>query len=92
VTGPTGALFSHAIESRRTAVGFVVESDPRFPDPEAARRVLDGGIAPLSGVDVPTDDLVDRAEEIRDAKERLAKRMSDADEESSQAKPLGMFQ
>jgi uncharacterized protein len=92
VTGPTGALLNHAIESRRTVVGFVVESDPQFPDPEAARRILDGGIGPLTGVDVPTDDLVDRAEEIRNAKERLAKRMSDADEESTQAKPLGMFQ
>ncbi|MFC6724613.1 PAC2 family protein, partial [Halobium palmae] len=72
--------------------GLVVESDPQFPDPEAARVVITDGIGPLTGVDVPTDDLVEHAEEIRDAKERLAARMREADEESTQARPLGMYQ
>jgi uncharacterized protein len=92
VSGPTGALLNHAVESGRSAVGLVVESDPRFPDPEAARIVIRDGVEPLAGVEVGTDDLVDRAEEIRDAKERLAKRMQEAGEESTQARPLGMYQ
>ena len=92
VSGPTGVLLGDAVESGRTAVGLVVESDPRFPDPEAARVLIKGGIEPLAGVDVPIDHLVERAEQIRDAKERLAKRMQDAGDESTQARPIGMYQ
>jgi uncharacterized protein len=92
VSGPTGVLLNDAVESGRTAVGLVVESDPRFPDPEAARVLIKEGIEPLTDVDVPVDHLVERAEQIRSAKERLAKRMQDAGEESTQARPLGMYQ
>jgi uncharacterized protein len=91
ISGPTGALLSHAIETGRTAVGLVVESDPQFPDPAAARVLIRDGIAPLADVDVPTDDLVEHAEEIRAAKERLAERMREA-EESTEAQPLRMYQ
>lgn len=92
VSGPTGALMNDAVEHGRAAVGLVVESDPRFPDPEAARVLIRDGIEPLADVDVGTDSLVERAEEIRAAKERLAKRMQEAGEESTQARPLGMYQ
>ncbi|MFC6825432.1 proteasome assembly chaperone family protein [Halopelagius fulvigenes] len=92
VSGPTGALLNDAVERGRTAVGLIVESDPQFPDPAAARVILENGIEPLTGVEIPSDDLVDHAEDIRDAKERLAKRMQSADEESTQARPLGMYQ
>lgn len=92
VSGPTGALLNDAVERGRTAVGLIVESDPTFPDPAAARVVIEDGVEPLAGVEIPSSDLVDHAEEIRDAKERLAKRMGDADEESTQARPLGMYQ
>lgn len=92
VSGPTGALLNDAVERERTAVGLVVESDPQFPDPAAARVVLAKGIEPLTGVEIPSDDLVDHAEDIREAKERLAKRMQNADEESTQARPIGMYQ
>jgi uncharacterized protein len=92
VSGPTGVLLSNAVETGRTAVGLVVESDPRFPDPEAARVLIKDGIEPLTGVDVPVDHLVERTEQIRQAKERLAKRMQDAGDESTQARPIGMYQ
>lgn len=92
VSGPTGALLLNAVETGRTAVGLVVESDPRFPDPEAAHVLLRDGIGPLTDVDVPTEDLVDRAEEIREARQRLAERMRGGDEESTQAQPLRMYQ
>jgi len=93
VSGPTGVLLNTAVEDGRTAVGLVVESDPRFPDPEAARVLIKEGIEPLTDVEVPVDDLVDRAEQIREAKERLAKRMQEAsEEESTQARPIGMYQ
>ncbi|MFC7080967.1 proteasome assembly chaperone family protein [Halorussus caseinilyticus] len=93
VSGPTGALLHEAGARGLDAFGLVVESDPKFPDPEAARILIDHGIAPLAGVEVGTDDLVDRAEEISEQKEQLAQRMQEAEtDESSQAQPLRMFQ
>ncbi|SDY15484.1 proteasome assembly chaperone family protein [Halopenitus persicus] len=92
VTGPTGALLSHALENDTTAVGLVVESDPQFPDPEASRALITNGLAPIADVDIPTDALVDRADEIQRAKEQLAMRMQDVEEESTEARPLRMYQ
>lgn len=93
ISGPTGALLYEAGRRGRTAVGLIAEADKQFPDPEAARVVLEHGVEPLTGVDAPTDDLVDQAEEIRDARERLAQRMQQAEsDESSQAQPMRMFQ
>ncbi|WP_280536481.1 PAC2 family protein [Halopenitus sp. POP-27] len=92
VTGPTGALLSHALENDRTAVGLVVESDPQFPDPEASRALITHGLKPVTDVDIPTDALVDRADEIQRAKEQLAMRMQNVDEESTEARPLRMYQ
>ncbi|MFK5602458.1 3-isopropylmalate dehydratase [Haloferax sp. Atlit-47N] len=92
VSGPTGALLSNAVSVGRPALALVVESDPQFPDPEAARVVIKHGIEPLVGIEVPVDDLVNSATEIRQAKEQLARRMQQSDEESTQARPLGMYQ
>jgi uncharacterized protein len=92
ISGPTGALLSHAVEHDTTAVGLVVESDPQFPDPEGARALLANAIGPLADVDVPTDDLVDRADEIQRAKEELARRMQNVENESTEARPLRMYQ
>ena len=92
VSGPTGAMLAEALERGRDAVGLIVESDPQFPDPEAARRLILDGIDPVAGTETPTDGLVDQATEIQDAKRKLAKRMQQSTEESSQAEPLKMFQ
>lgn len=93
VGGPTGALLNRAGARDVGAIGLVVESDPQFPDPAAARQLVEYGIEPIAGVDVGTEELVDRAEEIQDQKEILAQRMQEAaEEESTQAKPLRMFQ
>lgn len=92
VSGPTGALLYHAGRSDLDAVGLIVETQAKFPDPESARVVLEHGVGPIAGVDVDTDTLVEQAEEIQQARENLAKRMQDADEESSEARPLRMFQ
>lgn len=92
VTGPTGALLADAVEHEVTAVGLVVESDPKFPDPEAARILIREGIEPLTGVDVSVEQLVERASEIRQAKEQFAEQMQSADEESTQVRPLRMYQ
>jgi uncharacterized protein len=93
VSGPTGALLARAAETDLTGVGLIVESDPKFPDPEAARVLLDSGISPVTGVEVDTGELVERAEEIREGREQLARRLQEADDdERTEARPLGMYQ
>ncbi|WP_266077240.1 proteasome assembly chaperone family protein [Haladaptatus caseinilyticus] len=93
ISGPTGALLHRAGKLGLDSIGLIVQSDPQFPDPEAARTLIKDGIAPLADVEVNTDDLVERAEDIRQQKEQLAQRMQQAEsEESSQAQPLRMFQ
>jgi uncharacterized protein len=93
VSGPTGALLHRAAERGLDAAGLIVQTDARFPDPEAARILLEGGIGPIAGIDVDTDRLVERAGEIQEARERLAERLQDANrDESSQAQPIRGFQ
>ncbi|MFC6836481.1 proteasome assembly chaperone family protein [Halomarina ordinaria] len=93
VSGPTGALLYEAGRHELTGVGLIVEADAQFPDPEAARAILENGVKPLVDVEVNTEELVDQAEDIREARERLAQRMQQAEEgESTQAQPLRMFQ
>lgn len=93
VSGPTGALLAEATEQGVDSLGLIVQANAQFPDPEAARILLVEGIEPLASLDVDTEKLVEQAEDIADARERLAKQMQEAQEEkSSQAKPLGMYQ
>ncbi len=91
IRGPTGALLAEAEKQDLDGVGLVVESNQQFPDPEAARVLLVDAIEPITGIAVDTETLVDQAEEIADAREKLAQRMQQADDESSQAQPLGMY-
>lgn len=92
ISGPTGALIHQAYRTGLDSVGLVVQSDAQFPDPEAARVVLVDAVEPITGVDVDTDELVEQADRIADARQQLAEQMQQAQEESTQAKPLGMFQ
>lgn len=93
VSGPTGALLHEAATMNLTSVGLIVEANPQFPDPEASQILLEHGIAPIADIEIDTDSLIERAEEIREARERLAKRMQQAEtNESTQAQPLRGFQ
>lgn len=93
VGGPTGALLNRAGARDLDAIGLVIESDPQFPDPASASQLIEHGIEPIAEIEVGTDELVDHAEEIQDQKEKLAQRMQEAaEEESTQAQPLRMFQ
>jgi uncharacterized protein len=89
ITGPTGALVHEAQRVGLTGIGLVVGADPQFPDPAAAQALLTTGIGPLGSFEVDTEALVEQAEEIRQAKERLARQMGEASEESTSARPLG---
>ncbi|AXR77876.1 proteasome assembly chaperone family protein [Natrarchaeobaculum sulfurireducens] len=93
VTGPTGALLNRAAQAGHDSIGLVIQCDPQFPDPEAASVLIDDAIAPLTDLEVDVQDLLERAEEIRDQRERLAQQMQQVgQDESSQAKPLRMYQ
>ncbi|WP_254838253.1 proteasome assembly chaperone family protein [Natronomonas marina] len=92
VSGPTGALLSHAGRTGLDAVGLIVQTNPQFPDPEAARVLLESGIAPIADVEVETDALVEQADEIQAAREELAQQLQDAGDESTQAQPIRGFQ
>jgi len=89
ITGPTGALVHETQRVGLTSVGLVVEADPQFPDPEAARALLQTGVGPPGAFDVDTEALVEQAEEIGQAKEQLAQQMQERGEDSTSARPLG---
>lgn len=93
VSGPTGALLNRTSQAGLDGVGLIVESNPQFPDPEAARVIVEHGIKPITGIDVETNTLVEQAEQIREQREQLANRMQQPDQdESSKAEPLRMYQ
>ena len=92
VSGPTGALLAEASGRDIDSIGLVVQADANFPDPEAARIFLTEGIGPIAGIDVDTEQLVEQADKVAKARERLAKQMQEAKEESTRAQPLGMYQ
>jgi uncharacterized protein len=92
VSGPAGTLLNYAVANDLDAVGLIVETDPRFPDPMGAKMLLKQGIEPIIGQGVAADKLDTQAETIQEAKERLAKRMQDSGSESSEAVPIRMFQ
>jgi uncharacterized protein len=92
ISGPTGALLAETNELGIDSIGLVVQANPKFPDPESARVLLVDGIEPLADVAIETQRLVEQAEEIATAREKLAERMQEATEESTQAQPLGMYQ
>jgi uncharacterized protein len=92
VSGPTGALLYQANMQDLDSLGLIVEASPQFPDPTAAKVLLERVVEPLADVTVDTELLVDRAQEISAAKQRLAQQMEQADDEGSRAEPLGMFQ
>ena len=91
VSGPTGRLLKETSDRGMDAVGLIVESDPQFPDPAAARVVIEDGIEPITGTDFDTSELVEKSEEIMEKKEQLAKKLQAGEEESSTATPTGMY-
>ncbi|MEF8783173.1 MAG: PAC2 family protein [Haloarculaceae archaeon] len=92
ISGPTGALLAEAGEQDVDGLGVVVQANANFPDPEAARVLLTEAIGPIAGIDVDTEQLVEQADRIAQAREQLAQQMQQADEESTRAQPLGMYQ
>ncbi|WP_435146222.1 proteasome assembly chaperone family protein [Halobaculum sp. P14] len=92
VSGPAGALLSHALATDQTAVGLVVDADPKFPDPIAAQAVLEACVEPIADVDVDSDRLESQATQIQRAKEQFAEEVHEDGENASRAHRLRMYQ
>ena len=92
ISGPTGALLYEASRQHVDALGVIVEASGRFPDPAAATTLIETAVEPITGLAVETDTLLEQAEEIRATRQQLARRMQQAQEESSKAEPVGMYQ
>lgn len=95
ITGPTGALLAETAQRELDSVTLIVETDPNFPDPEAARVAIEAAIEPIADVDADVSALVDQAEEIQETREELAAVLKEVDEDeatSASPQPLRMFQ
>lgn len=92
ISGPTGALLYEASRQDLDSLGLIVEASARFPDPAAATALIETAIEPITGLSVETESLLEQAEEIRATRHQLARRMQQAQEESSKAEPVGMYQ
>jgi len=93
ISGPPGALLSEAAAEGVDAVGLMVGTDPRFPDPQGAHALIKQGINPVAGAEIETERLLEQAEEIMERRKELAKHMQQADRhESSQVSRTGMYQ
>lgn len=92
ITGPTGGLLKKAIRHEIPALGLAVTSDPKFPDPLAAKKLIDEGVKPVTGLDIETQQLEESSEMIKKQKERIAQQVQEAeDHETSQAYPTEMY-
>ncbi|WP_435178793.1 proteasome assembly chaperone family protein [Halorussus sp. AFM4] len=92
-SGPTGALLNVARKAGMNALGLVVESDPEFPDPEAACLLIERVIEPIADITVNVEALRDQAEAIREEKKGFAEQMEYPEQdESSRAESLRMYQ
>lgn len=93
IGGPTGAFLYEAAENGMDALGLIVEADSQFPDPGAARVLIDNGIEPLTGLEADTAELTESASQIKQQKEQLAEMLREAEQhERSQALPEDWYQ
>lgn len=92
ISGPTGGLLEKALEKDMDSVGLTVESDPQFPDPFAAKKLIDDGVQKILGFEIDTRQLEESADKIRERKKQLAQQIQQAeDHEKSQAYPSEMY-
>lgn len=92
IQGPGGAFLFGAKEADMDSVGLMVESDPRFPDPQGAKVLIDKGIESIAGITIDTERLVEEAEEIMEQREALMERLREAAEGERTVSTRGMYQ
>lgn len=73
--GVTGGLVSACYQEDVPAAVLIVRSDPRLPDPGAARSVIEDALEPLVEFDIDTSELQEQAEEIQQQKQQVAEQL-----------------
>jgi uncharacterized protein len=93
VGGVTGALARACYHAEVPAAILIVRANPYFPDPAAARALIENALEPLVEFDIETAELDEQAAEIRRSKQQIAQQLKQQQEDGA-VRPQGrsMFQ
>jgi uncharacterized protein len=93
VGGVTGALAQACYHAEVPAAILIVQANPYFPDPVAAKALIEEALEPLVEFEIETAELEEQAAEIREGKQQIAQQLKQQQEEGA-AQPQGrsMFQ
>lgn len=93
VGGVTGALAQACYHEDVPAAVLIVRANPYFPDPAAAKALIENALEPLVDFDIETTELEEQAAEIRAQKQQVAQQLKQQ-EEGGAPRPQGrsMFQ
>jgi uncharacterized protein len=93
IGGVTGALAQACYHEDIPAAVLIVRANPYFPDPSAAKVLIDDALEPLVEFDIDTTELEEQAAEIRRQKQQIATQLKQQQEDQA-ARPRGrsMFQ
>ena len=72
IGGITGALATDCYRKEVPAVVLIVHADPYFPDPGAARSVIEDALEPLVAFDIDTTELAEQSNRIQRQMEQIA--------------------
>ena len=93
VGGVTGALAQACYHADVPAAILIVRVNPYFPDPAAAKVLIEEALEPLVDFEVGTAELEEQAAEIRRGKQQIAEQLKQQQtEEASRPQGRGMFQ
>ena len=93
VGGVTGALAQACYHADVPAAILIVRASPYFPDPAAAKVLIEEALEPLVDFDVETAELEEQAAEIRTGKRQIAQQLKQQQEEQApQPQGQSMFQ
>jgi uncharacterized protein len=93
VGGVTGALARACYHAEVPAAILIVRANPYFPDPAAAKALIENALEPLVEFDIETAELEEQAAEIRRSKQQIAQQLKQQQEDGA-VRPQGrsMFQ
>ena len=93
VGGVTGALAQACHHAEVPAAILIVRANPYFPDPAAAKVLIEEALEPLVEFEIETTELEEQAAEIRKRKGQIAQQLKQQQEEQTpQPQGRGMFQ
>lgn len=75
IGGVTGGLVVDCFHDDVPAAVLIVRCDPRLPDPQAARDVIENALEPLVDFDIDTSELEEQAEEIQQQKQQIVQQL-----------------